>query len=130
MRNLALIFGFVIALFSDAGAMQTENLGNNLKGIPVILYKVNVQPPVEVLQVRSKNIVQLGGIISKAINISCKEYNGIPMQGPIDITYDMTKEELGQSLCRAFGVESVNYFEGVMPKNFFERRFSFFLKNQ
>ena len=128
MKNLMLICGFIVVLFSNAGAMHpTES--DNKGGVPVVLYKVNVQPPVEVLQIRSKNIIQLGGIMSRFIHVDCKEYNGVSMKAPIDINYNMSKQELGQSLCRSFGVDSVSYFEGVMPEDSFARRFSFFLKN-
>ncbi|MBO7536722.1 MAG: hypothetical protein J6T29_00055 [Alphaproteobacteria bacterium] len=129
MKNLVLIFGFIVALFFNAETMQPAEFDNDQRGIPIVLYKVNIQPPVEVLQIRSKNIVQLGGIISKFIHIDCKEYNGFAMKAPIKINYDMSKQELEQSLCRSFGVNSVSYFEGIMPKDYFERSFSFFLKN-
>lgn len=129
MKNLMLVFVLFVVSIADASAMTHEKSDNNRKGIPAIVYRVNVQPPVEVLQIQSKSIIEIDGVISKFINIDCEEYNGIPMKAPIKINYNMTKKELGQSLCKSFGVDSVDYFEGVMPEDYFARRFSFFLEN-
>lgn len=123
MKNLAMIFAFFVVVFSNSNAMQSERSNRNQNGVPVVLYKVNVQPPVEVLQIPSKKIVRLGGVISKSIRIDCKEYNGIKMNAPINIRYDMTKEELGQSLCKAFGVDSVDFGEGHMSMDFYSKMF-------
>lgn len=129
MKNLVLIFVLFVVSIASTGAMQPEKSDNAQRGIPAIVYRVNVQPSVEVLQIRSKNIIQLGGVISRFIHIDCEEYNGIPMKAPIDLNYDMTKQELGQSLCRSFGVESVDYFEGIMSEDYFVERFSFLFNN-
>ncbi len=122
MKNLAMIFAFVV-MFFNSNAMQSEQSGCSQEGVHVVLYKVNVQPPVEVLQIPSKKIIQLGGMISESIEIDCKEYNGIKMSGPINIRYDMTKEEVGRSLCTAFGVDSIRFGEGIMPMDFYSRMF-------
>ena len=147
MKNLAIVFAFFGIAFFNSDAMKSEQFnckqegvssvkkervpsvkqedtsGVKQEGIPIVLYKVNVQPPVEVLQIPSEKIIQLGGIISKSIRIDCKEYNGIRMRAPINIRYDMTKEELGQSLCSAFGVDSVAFGEGHMSKNLYSKMF-------
>ena len=130
MKNLALILTLGFATFFDAHTMKSEQSNRDQEGVPIVLYKVNVQPPVEVLQIPSKKIVQLGGMISRSISIDCKKYNGIKMNAPIKISYDMTKEQLGQSLCTSFGVYSISFGEGVMPMDVYSRMFSSFNINR
>ena len=125
MKNLAVFFAFFVSVFFNSNAMQSEQSSRDQSGLPVVLYRVEVKPPVEVLQIPSKKIIQLGGIISKSIRIDCKEYNGIKMNAPINIKYDMTKEELGQALCTAFGVSSINFREGIMPTDIYLKMFPF-----
>ena len=123
MKNLALIFTLVFAIFFDAHTMTPEESSHDQKGVPAVLYRVNVRPPIKVLQVPSKKVIRLGGIISQSISINCKEYNGIKMNAPIDISYDMTKEQLGRSLCMSFGVDSIGFREGIMPMDVYSRLF-------
>lgn len=125
MKSFTLVFALAVATFFDISAMQPDHFNNKQSSVPVILYKVNVQPPVEVLQIPSKEKVCLGGISAKSINMSCKEYNGIKIQAPIDIRYDMTRDQIGQSLCSTFGVDSVEFREGLIPTKTFSKMFPF-----
>ena len=128
MKNLALIFGLATILLSDANAMKpAEQSKNAQERIPIALYTVNLQPPVEVLMFPSEEKVQLGGLMAREINLSCRNYNGLPVYAPIRIRYDMSLNEVVNSLCASFGVEGVECREGSMPKKDFEKMFPSFL---
>lgn len=127
MKNLALIFLLVIALFSDVNAMPSECQTNNSQdSIPVTLYTVRHRPPIEVLVVPSMEKVKLGGIIDREIHIDCKNYKGIPVYSPIYVRYDMSLDEVVDSLCESFRVEGIECREGLVPRDVFLRRFPFF----
>ena len=126
MKNLVLILGLVVALISDVGAMRSEKSDNNRDGIFVTFYRVpNTGVPICIFQARSKNIIQFGGMVSESIRVNCKEYNGMSLQSPVDIRYDMTQEELSLSLCKSFGVDLISYHRGIMSEDCFAKNFPF-----
>lgn len=122
MKNLALILGLVVVLISDVGAMRPEKSDDNRDGILVTFYRVPIpRVPICIFQAQSKNIIQFGGMVSKSICVNCKEYNGVSLQSPVDIRYDMTQEELSLSLYKSFGVDPISYL--LLYRNYVRRLF-------
>ena len=129
MRNLASIFGLVAALLLDANAMPSAPKGQPTKSrkrVPVVLYTVKLQPPVEVLVAPSKKKVKFAGFVAREINIDCNNYYGLPVFSPIHVRYNMSLNEIVDSLCKSFRVEWIEWREGSMSKKAFSKMFPSF----
>ena len=130
-RNLALIFGFFAALLStaDINAMPSaEQTADRQDRIPISLYTVRLQPPVEILVVPSKEKVKLGGFVAPEINVICERYNGLPLYSPIYIRYDMSLNDIVDSLCASFHVEGIECREGSISQEAFSILFPSLLR--
>lgn len=127
MKNLALIFGLAVTLLSGAelNAMPSaEQSADSSNRIPIALYTVGLEPPVEVLIVPSKEKVKIGGFVAPEINLDCKNYNGLPVFSPIYVRYDMSLNDVVDSLCESFHVEGIECREGFISQEAFSKIFS------
>lgn len=130
--NFALIFGFIATLLSNEhiNAMPSaEQTADRQNRIPIALYTVRLEPPVEVLVIPSKEKVKLGGFIAPEINIDCKRFNGFPIYSPIHVRYDMSLNDIVDSLCESFHVEGIECREGSLSQEAFASIFPSLSRN-
>ena len=126
MKDLVLIFGFIVALISDTNmsAMPSaEQPADSQNRIPIDLYTVRLKPPVEVLVVPSKEIVKIGEFADSEINIDCKNFEGHPVYSPIYVRHDMSLNDIVDSLCDSFDVQGIEYHEVFITQEFFQKYF-------
>ena len=128
MKNLFLIFGLAVAVFSkfpEANAMHTSAEEFNDRA-PFLLVQVQSNPPVEILNLPSEKRVILDGALSgKSINLQCKHYNGVPMRAPLIVQYDMDDSTFLRNIAEAFGPVSCRYTIGSMSRNTLSQIFGF-----
>jgi len=130
MKNLLFTFLFVATSLSETGAMPSrEHQTDSQNQIPVSLYTVKHYPPVQVLIISSKEMVKFGEYITSEINLDCGSYNGHPVYSPIYIRYDMSLNEVVDSLCESFHVEGIECREGSITKEVFSKIFPSFSMN-
>ncbi len=116
MKNLIIIFSFVVALFFNVDAMQSEILNNASEKLSVVRYEIRKNSQFEAIQAPSESKVYVRGVfgpgvmIAKSINI-----NGIVLQ------YDMAPNDFKMALSRLWRVNanSISYREDSMSKEFF-----------
>ncbi|MBO7536720.1 MAG: hypothetical protein J6T29_00045 [Alphaproteobacteria bacterium] len=129
MKDLALIFGFAVALLSgtNVSAMPSaEQPADSRNRIPIDLYIVRLEPPVKVLVVPSKEIVKIGKFADSEINIDCKNFEGHPVYSLIYIRHDMSLNDIVDSLCESFDVEGIEYHEDYITEETFSKIFPSF----
>lgn len=81
MKNLAIVFSFVVALFSDAGAMQSEVLGNASEKLNIVRYEVKGNSQFEAIQAPSESKIRVRGIFGPGVMIAQNiNINGIKLQ--------------------------------------------------
>jgi hypothetical protein len=74
----------------------------------VRLFEVQTVPPVRVCQIPAECRVILDfGFSAQSINLTCQSYNGIPVNGSIHLSYDMSKQQMEDALHAAFGSDKV-----------------------
>lgn len=123
MKNLVFVLFVMSVINVDAMPSKTQpTKGKNR--VPITLYTVKLNPPVDILVAPSKKKIKFAGFVAREINIDCNNYNGLPVFSPIRIRYDMNLNEIVDSLCKSFRVEWIEWREGSMSKKAFSRIFS------
>ncbi|MCR4624237.1 MAG: hypothetical protein K5780_06420 [Alphaproteobacteria bacterium] len=126
MKNLVLIFVLFVASIANIGAIPSNGQFVNNQGgrIPIALYTVKLEPPVEVLVIPSKEVVKLGEFADSEIEIDCKSFGGHPVYSPIYVRHDMSLNDIVDSLCESFDVWGIECREGYITKETFSKMFS------
>ncbi|MDR2107654.1 MAG: hypothetical protein LBO73_04020 [Holosporaceae bacterium] len=89
----------VFALFSESDAM------NNIPAaITSATFHCATNPPVDLVRM-SDGRLWMGGINAKSLNISCVEYNGIPVLRPLTVDGSMSNAAIIAALTASFGRE-------------------------
>lgn len=126
MKNLALIFVLFVVTIANASAMPSKKQQptERKNRIPVVLYTVKLNPPVDIFVAPSKKKIKFAGFVAREIDIDCNNYNGLPVFSPIRLHCNMSLNEIVDSLCKSFRVEWIEWREGYMSKTAFSRMFS------
>ncbi|MBQ7673023.1 MAG: hypothetical protein IJT36_00595 [Alphaproteobacteria bacterium] len=120
MKRIALVLCATVSLFSGISAMDSaQQESGTQQQIPVKMFVVQTVPPVEVMQIPSDEKVILDGFIrARSINIECFNYNGIQLNAPIKLSYDMTTEQMVSALMASFGADKqIQFLEGTLTRN-------------
>ena len=120
MKRIALVLCATASLFSGVSAMDSaQQESGTQQQIPVKMFVVQTVPPVKVMQIPSDEKVILDGFIrARSINMECVTYNGISLNAPIKLSYDMTTEQMAAALITSFGADkTVQFLEGTLTRN-------------
>ena len=83
MKNLLLTVG--LFLFSNTNAMQTAK---DQKMMSAILFTVNVDPPVQIIQVPSQKKVKFEDQVGRRVRVTIENSNRTPIYSSTYINYD------------------------------------------
>lgn len=104
MKNLLLTFG--LFLCSNINAMhKTENQ----EKISAILFTVDTEPPVQIVQVPSRKKVKFDDQIGQQIKITGKNYNGMSIFSSVYISSDTPANVIVDFLRKFYDVKTVEY---------------------
>ena len=123
MKNMWLIIVLVTVFQLNARPMNETKFSDGSEDIHFILYRVKIEPKVDVLQIPSEERVILEGISKPIIRIDSDNFNGVPIYSPINLDYSMTKKEICQALYESFRLDDIYWFQGVMPRDEYLRIF-------
>lgn len=104
MKNLLLTV--VLFLFSNTNAMQTAE---KQETISAILFTVNTEPPVQIIQVPSQKKVKFEDQVGRRIRVTIENSNRTPIYSSTYINYDTPPNVVVDFLRGSFDVEMVKY---------------------
>ena len=111
-----LIIVLVTVFHLNARPINETKFSDGSEDIHFILYRVKIEPKIDVLQIPSEERVILEGISKPIIRIDSDNFNGIPIYAPINLRYSMTKEEMSSALYNSFRIDNIHWFQGIMPR--------------
>jgi hypothetical protein len=97
MKNLLLTLG--LFLYSNTNAMQTDK---DQEMISAILFTVNVNPPVQIIQVPSQKKVKFEDQVGRRIKVIIENSNRTPIYSSIYINYDTPPDIIVAFLSKFF----------------------------
>ena len=108
MKKSLLAITTFCATVDNADCLKTNCTESQSKPVKARLFEVQTVPPVSVCQIPSEcRIILDFGFSAKSINLVCASYNGIPVNGSIKLSYDMSKQQIEDALHAAFGSDKV-----------------------
>lgn len=107
MKRIALVLCATVSLLSGVNAMDLIQKEPEIQQqIPAKKFVVNTVPPVEVIQIPSEQRICFDvDYIDSYIDIEEGSYNGVTLNAPIRLSYDMTKEQIISALLASFGAD-------------------------
>lgn len=118
MKVIVSIFFALVSLCWNVDAMKSpaQKSSSDQKIVNFVRYLTPTEPAVELYQFPSEKKLALGGLIATSINISCKTYNGLKVNGSLNISWDMTMQQIGEALCKFFNVGNVTLWQGTITR--------------
>ncbi len=123
MKNLWLIVMLVMVFQLEARPMNETKFTDGQEDVNIVLYRVKVDPKIDVLQIPSEERIILEHISQGNIWIDSDNFNGVPIYSPIHLNYSMTEKEICRALCESFKVDEICWFQGIMPRDEYLKMF-------